>query len=63
VAAVGVTWIQVLGVLLAAVGLALVWSPWALVVAGGALWALPEVAALVAARRAVAKRPKTGSQQ
>lgn len=48
----GSTWIQVLGVLVAAVGLALAWSPWALVIAGGLLWAGPELTALAAAARA-----------
>jgi hypothetical protein len=42
---------QLLGVVLAGVGLALVWSPWALVIAGGLLLVGPELVALRDLRR------------
>lgn len=59
---------QLLGVVLAGVGLALVWSPWALVIAGGLLLVGPELVALLefarfrAADRAVASTSKGGER-
>lgn len=46
---------QLLGVVLAGVGLALVWSPWALVITGGLLLAGPELVALRDLRREAVK--------
>lgn len=37
---------QILGVFLVAVGVFLLWSPWALVIAGAVLLVAPELAAL-----------------
>lgn len=42
---------QLAGVVLAAVGAWLLWSPWALVVAGAALVVVPELVALRGERR------------
>lgn len=46
---------QLLGVVLAGVGAALVWSPWALVITGGLLLAGPELVALRDLRREAVK--------
>ncbi len=54
----GAAWVQVVGVLLAVAGLALLFGPWALVASGAVLLMAPEVAALVGPRR-----PRGGASQ
>lgn len=56
---------QLLGIVLAGVGLALIWSPWALVVTGGALVVAPELVTLLEfarARSAAAATSKGGER-
>lgn len=53
------TVVQIIGLLLVAAGLAIVWTPWALVGVGAAAVILPELAALAAVR---ASRPKPGAR-